>query len=307
MRHVLFVMGLTLILLCQAAPAEADCAGCVVRAEQFWGVVHAQVTSTTPAMALYLARHELAHGHATAPNYYLTADCGMRPEELRSTLDIAKSLDVHMTIFLMGLMIDRWPDQSRALLRRVVAEGHELALHSYDHKSFVGMSREQIYDEVVRNWALVDWALGYHYPMRFIRMPYGARNDTVFADVGALGVQSVFWDIDTFGWRDWATVPIVEQQVVSKMRPGAIVVFHCSSAADRSALPLYVQSLREVGYEPRLLSTMQAKPSEAEVEAYWRSPHAVRTAAAVGPKTSRDPPGLRRALAMLDADGAVVE
>ena len=106
-------------MLCQAAPAEADCAGCVVRAEQFWGVVHAQVTSTTPAMALYLARHELAHGHATAPNYYLTADCGMRPEELSSTLDIAKSLDVHMTIFLMGLMIDRWS------VRRLVATAGE--------------------------------------------------------------------------------------------------------------------------------------------------------------------------------------
>ena len=100
-------------------------------------------------------------------------------------------------------------------------------------------------------------------------------------------------------------MPIVEHQVVSKMRPGAIVVFHCSSVADRGALPLYVQSLREAGYEPRLLSTMQAKPSEAEAEAYWRMPRPVRAVAV--PKTRPDPPGLRHALAMLDADGAVEE
>ncbi len=290
-----------LIVLQRAVPAYADCEPCALRAGQFWETVDAEVNSTTPAMAGYLARHELAHGFAAQQTYYLTADCGMRPQELSTTLDIAKSLNIHLTIFLMGLMIDRWPDQSRALLQRAIAEGHELALHSYDHKSFVGMSHEQIYDEVVRNWALIDWALGYHYPIRFIRMPFGARDDQVFAETGALGVQSVFWDIDSLGWHDWATPPIVENQVVNKMRPGAIVVFHCSALADREALPAYVESLRATGYEPSLLSTMQPRPSEAMAEAYARAPRPVRSATVAEPSPRRDPPGLKRALALLDA------
>ncbi len=307
-RYLCLSVAVLLMGFLSITPAQADCESCALRAGQFWTVVHKEVASTTPAMAAYLARNELAHGRAAQSTYFLTPDCGMSPTELSSVLDIAKSLNVHMTIFLMGLMLDRWPDQSRALVQRAVADGHELALHSYDHKSFVGMTREQIYDEVVRNWALLDWALGYHYPIRFIRMPFGARNDFIFQEVGALGVQSVFWDIDSLGWHDWASVPIVENQVVGKMRPGAIVVFHCSSSADRGALPLYVNKLRGMGYEPHLLSTLQPKPTEADAQAYARSPRAPRPLiVVVEPKPQRVTPGMKRVLAMLDADDSIVE
>jgi peptidoglycan/xylan/chitin deacetylase (PgdA/CDA1 family) len=249
-------------------PAHADCADCAERAAQFWPAVSAEVGSTSAALADYLSRHEIANTRVNEPVYFLTPDCGIYPAQLENVLDTARQLDIHLTVFLMGNMIDHFPDQSRALIKRLVAEGHELGLHSYSHRSFVNLSRDEIYDEVVRNWALIDWALGYHYPIRFIRMPYGARNATVMQEIGALGLQSVFWDIDSLGWHDWATAPIVQNQVVSKMRPGDVVVFHCSSVADRVALPLYVTALRQQGYQPQLLSTYYERPSAADLAGY---------------------------------------
>ena len=271
MRRLNLLMGLLLLAtMLSAQPAHADCADCAERAGQFWPEVSAEVGSTSAALANYLARHEIAPSHLTESVYFLTPDCGIYPSQLENVLDSARQLDIHMTVFLMGNMIDRFPEQSRALLKRLVAEGHELGLHSYDHRSFVNMQHDDIYDEVVRNWALIDWALGYHYPIRFIRLPFGARNPTVMQEIGALGLQSVFWDIDSLGWYDWATVPIVQNQVVNKMRPGGVVVLHCSSIMDRAALPLYVSVLRQKGYQPQLLSAYYARPSAADMVGFPR-------------------------------------
>ena len=272
MRWLKLLMGmLCLGALLAAQPAHADCAGCAERAGQFWPDVSAEVGGTSAALADYLARHEIAPSHLNETVYFLTPDCGIQPYQLENVLDTAKQLDIHMTVFLMGNMIDRFPEESRALLKRLVAEGHELGLHSYDHRSFVNMSHEEIYDEVVRNWALIDWALGYHYPIRFIRLPFGARNPWVMQEIGALGLHSVFWDIDSMGWYSWATVPIVQNQVINKMKPGSVVVLHCSSVPDRAAISLYVTALRQQGYQPQLLSSYYARPTAANLVGFPRT------------------------------------
>ena len=271
MKLLLFSLLLCALGALTPATARADCADCATRAAQFWPVVAADVGSTSPALADYLATHEISHRFANEPIYFLTPDCGLYPDQLEAVLDSAKQLNVHMTIFLMGSMLDKWPDAARAVVQRAVAEGHELALHSYSHRNFRDLTHDEIYDEVVRNWALIDWALGYHYPMRFIRMPYGARDATVMQAVGALGVQSVFWDIDSLGWYAWATAPIVLTHVVDKMRNGALLILHCSSVADRAAFPLYVTELRARGFEPKLLSAYYPRPTAADIVGYPRA------------------------------------
>src|SRR5207244_3744812 len=64
------------------------------------------------------------------------------------------------------------------------------------------------------------------------------------------------------------------------MRPGAIVVLHCSSLADRVALPFYVADLRKAGYEPALLSAHYARPTAATLAGYPRAVRALAPAPA---------------------------
>lgn len=302
-RRILIVGLLLFALALSAQSVYADCPACTERAAQYWPTVQATVDSTSPALADYLSRHEISHGAAPDHAYFLTPDCGMAPDQLENVLDTARRLNFKMTIFMMGSMIDKWPDASRVLLQRAVAEGHELALHSYSHPSFVGLPHERIVDEVVRDWVLIDWALGYHYPIRFIRMPFGARNNLVMQETGALGVQSVFWDIDSQGWYDWSTPSIVVNQVATKIRPGAIVILHCSAASDRAALPVYVEQLRQAGYEPRLLSAYYPPISAADLAGY---PRVVPVAAApasqamLAPAPLVDPAMTRRNARLLE-------
>lgn len=303
MRPYLFLLIFVLLALFSAAPAHAGCDACALRAAQFWAAVEADISGTSPALADYLMRHEIKTVSAATPTYYLTPDCGAHPAQLEETLNIARDLKVHMTVFLMGSMIDRWPDDSRALLRRLVDEGHELALHSYSHRRFVDMPHEELYDEVVRNWALIDWALGYHYPIRFIRMPYGARDATVMQEISQLGLQSVFWDIDSMGWRDYATPLIVHDQVMKRIQNGSTIVLHCSAVSDRAALPTYVNDLRAMGYEPQLLSSALPRPTATDLAGYPRqnSPLWTFATAPVPPvKIAPEPRGLRLAIEWLD-------
>lgn len=320
MRRLIAPLLVVALLAVAPADAHAQCEACGKRAAQFWGAVVKEMNGTSPALADYLARNEIAHGRAEAPVYFLTPDCGLHPDQLEETLDIAKAANVRMTIFLMGRMIDRWPDQSAALLKRVVAEGHELALHSYTHRNFRDLSNDEIADEMVRTWALIDWALGYHYPIRFFRFPYGARNPDLMQAIGAMGIQSVFWDIDSLGWRDYASVPIVVQQVTTKARQGAVVVLHCSSIHDRGALPYYVEELRKQGLEPALLGAHYARPTASDLVGYPK-PRPAPTATPVPPETPaadavpagdatatpspeapRETPGQRRLSRMLDME-----
>ncbi len=294
MRRLIPLIMLVSVLALSPTGAQADCPECAKRAAQFWNAVVADMQSTTPALADFLARNEITHGKTDNNGYYLTPDCGLTPGQLEETLDIARADKVHMTIFLMGVMIDKWPDESRALLKRAIDEGHELALHSYSHRNFRDISSEEVVDEVVRNWALIDWALGYHYPVRFIRFPYGARNPGLLQQMGEMGIRSVFWDIDSMGWRDFATAPIVITQVTSKMRPGAVVVLHCSAVSDRAAIPSYVDQLRQQGLEPALLGPNYPRPTASDLIGYPRprptpKPETVETAAATAPVTSTAP------------------
>lgn len=69
------------------------------------------------------------------------------------------------TFFVLGMVAERYP----ALVRRIVADGHELASHGYGHERLTMMSRRQIHQDVVRAKHLMEdiggvAVLGYRAP-----------------------------------------------------------------------------------------------------------------------------------------------
>jgi peptidoglycan/xylan/chitin deacetylase (PgdA/CDA1 family) len=60
-----------------------------------------------------------------------------------------------------------------ALLRRIVAEGHTVGNHTYDHADMSGLSAQQMRDQLRGTQEAVDDALGHHHPMALMRPPYG--------------------------------------------------------------------------------------------------------------------------------------
>ncbi|MDQ3378571.1 MAG: polysaccharide deacetylase family protein [Actinomycetota bacterium] len=99
----------------------------------------------------------------------LTFDDGPDPRTTPLILDTLKERGVEATFFVVGRQVAENP----ALLQRIVAEGHAVGNHTYDHADMSGLSAGQMRDELRSTQEAVDDALGHHHPMALMRPPYG--------------------------------------------------------------------------------------------------------------------------------------
>ena len=109
----------------------------------------------------------------------LTFDDGPDRQTTPPILDELRKHDIEATFFVLGRQVKKHPD----LLRRIVAEGHTIGNHTYDHADLSGLNKEQMRRELRSTQEAVDDALGYHYPMVLMRPPYG---DPYFGGSNAL-------------------------------------------------------------------------------------------------------------------------
>ncbi|CAA9466825.1 MAG: Peptidoglycan N-acetylglucosamine deacetylase [uncultured Rubrobacteraceae bacterium] len=99
----------------------------------------------------------------------LTFDDGPDPRTTPLILDTLRERGVEATFFVVGRQVAENP----GLLRRIVAEGHAIGNHTYDHADMSGLSLERMRAELRGTQKAVDDALGYHHPMALMRPPYG--------------------------------------------------------------------------------------------------------------------------------------
>lgn len=81
-------------------------------------------------------------------------------------LRLLAQAEVKVTFFVLGYLAQQYPD----LIKRVVGEGHEIALHSYDHRRVHQLTPEQFRQDVIDglkalNTVCGNQILGYRAPM----------------------------------------------------------------------------------------------------------------------------------------------
>ncbi|CAM5384282.1 hypothetical protein SALBM135S_06990 [Streptomyces alboniger] len=77
----------------------------------------------------------------------LTFDDGPDPEWTPKVLDVLKEHDAHGVFFVTGTMASRYP----GLVRRMVDEGHEVGLHTFNHPDLSYQSESRIDRELSQN------------------------------------------------------------------------------------------------------------------------------------------------------------
>lgn len=186
-------------------------------------------------------------GPREARRLALTFDDGPDPVWTPRLLDALGAAGVPGTFFLIGKRAARVP----ALVRRMVAEGHEVGNHSWSHRSLWLCGPRATQDEIRRAHDRLADLTGA--APRHFRPPWGMVNAAMFPVLRRLGERCVFWSIQPEGQRP-ASAPRQVDHVLGRAHAGAIVDLHdaegtpAAPARLMEALPAMLEGLRERGY-----------------------------------------------------------
>ncbi|GAA2880385.1 polysaccharide deacetylase family protein [Streptomyces mexicanus] len=171
-----------------------------------------------------------------------------------------RALKVPATVFMTGRWAEQYPDQARSIGRDPL---FEVANHSYSHYAFTGdcyglptLSGDRVRADVERATTAFRTA-GVAHPVPYFRFPGGCYDDLARRAVGGLGLTAIQWDVisgDAFATDADAVV----RQVLDGVRPGSVVVMHCT----RSAAPTTERVVRAVVPELRAQGYRFLKVSE---------------------------------------------
>ena len=148
----------------------------------------------------------------------LTFDDGPDPEWTPRLLDALGDLGMHATFFLVGERAARHPE----LVARIIAEGHEVGSHSWDHPSLPELAPGAVAEQIARTRAALGAA-----DTRLLRPPYGHQSLATWRQARAAGYRVVMWSVAGGDWRadDGETLAA---RIAAEADPGAIVLLHNS-------------------------------------------------------------------------------
>ena len=124
----------------------------------------------------------------------LTFDDGPHPEYTPQVLDILAKHNVKATFFLVGKRVEARCD----IVKRIVAEGHEIANHTYTHPFLTENSPELQSQELEDAQQAIESCVGYR--PHWFRAPYGDQSQTTLQIAHNLGLNTALWTIDTEDW-----------------------------------------------------------------------------------------------------------
>lgn len=195
----------------------------------------------------------------------MTADEGSRAAsgehfdnpQLIATL---RGFKVPATVFMTGRWADEYPEEAKDIGQDPL---FEIANHSYSHYAFTDncyglptVPEDRMRADVERAYAAFEKA-GVRNAMPYFRFPGGCYDQQALRTLSAIGVTAVQWDVvsgDAFA----TDADAVARQVLEGVRPGSVVVMHCT----RSAAPVTEEALRTIVPELRKKGYRFVKVSE---------------------------------------------
>jgi len=188
----------------------------------------------------------------------LTFDDGPHPELTPRLLDILRQQGIRATFFVVGRNVEAHPE----IARRIVAEGHEIANHSWSHPDLTKLGEQAMRREVEDTSAAIERATGRR--VTKMRPPYGAINQRIREVLTKdHNLDVVLWSVDPLDWRKPGP-SVVTQRLVDGATPGGILLAHDIQAGTIEAMPETIAQLKAKGYGFATVSQLLAMREEAQ-------------------------------------------
>lgn len=207
----------------------------------------------------------ICHGPRDRPSVALTFDDGPDEQVTPAVLDLLGQAGASATFFTIGRNLER----NLALGRRMVAERHELANHSWRHAYWQNFyTRRGHAADLAHTTRLIQELTGSNHEPWY-RPPVGLKSPSLARAALARRLNIVAWSVhgrDTI----FPQASSIAARVLRNIRPGDIVLLHDGHdlpgrhrAGIIAALPLILAGLKERGLQPvtvsQLLASHQAR------------------------------------------------
>jgi len=169
-------------------------------------------------MKIFKARI-LKRGPGESRQIAVTFDDGPHHTNTRTLLRVLEGKRAEATFFSTGSNLSR----NRSLAEEIVAAGHLLGNHFFNHTSAFFTGRRALWDEIVRTRELIEDISGE--PNWYLRPPYGHISPALLSVCGQLDLSIVLW---SFSSRDHKgkSAAAISRRAKRKLSGGSILLFH---------------------------------------------------------------------------------
>lgn len=186
----------------------------------------------------------------------ITFDDGPHPQNTPRLLDILRARNVKATFYVIGRSVDLYPQ----VVRRTVAEGHEIGNHTHTHRLLSKLGDTEVRSELSRCRDAVARAAGVQ--MRTMRPPYGGllqrQREMVHSE---FGYPTILWSVDPLDWKRPGP-SVVTSRILSGTTAGGIVLAHDLHAQTVDAMPATIDGLLRRGFKFVTVSQLLAMKTD---------------------------------------------
>ncbi len=170
----------------------------------------------------------------------LTFDDGPHTNTVK-VLGGLKKHDVKAVFFIIGKNIQG----NEAILKQIVADGHQIGNHSFTHHNFIDVWPTK---KVSEDFAACQKLIEHYQPnTKFFRPPYGVTNPNIAKALKQLNLQSIGWNVRSYD-TSIKDVEKIKQRVLSQLKPGAIILLHDRLDFMPELLEVLIPAIKEKGY-----------------------------------------------------------
>ena len=181
--------------------------------------------------------------HVDGQYVAMTFDDGPHAANTPRLLDMLKQRNIKATFFVVGQCAQEYP----AIMKRIVAEGHEVANHSWSHPQLSKMAEGSVTDQIQKTHDAIVNTTGV--APKLMRPPYGAftANQRGWANA-KWGYKIVLWDVDPLDWKV-RNADHVKSEILHHTVAGSIILSHDIHKSTVDAMPDTLDGLIGRGFK----------------------------------------------------------
>ena len=204
--------------------------------------------SILPTIYYRCFNKKIMKNFGTTKHIALTFDDGIDKIYTEKLLDLLNDYNIKVTFFILAKTVDENLD----IIKRMIDEGHLIALHSLEHKNL--LFRGCFYTKYDFETSMEIFKRN-NLNIKYYRPPWGVFNLFMLKYIKKHDLKPILWDTMVGDWRRYSTSKDIERKLMKKIKDGSIICLHDGRGRDEApsrtieALERVIPLLKEKGYE----------------------------------------------------------